>query len=42
MRDEIQNSQVPPSIVVQEWAKTIKNKSDTRCPELLNKKGFRL
>ena len=24
MRDEIQNSQVPPSIVVQEWAKSIK------------------
>ena len=25
-RDEIQNSQVPPSIVVQEWAKSIKKK----------------
>ena len=31
MRDEIQNSQVPPSIVVQEWAKTIKNKSNVKC-----------
>ena len=31
MRDEIQNSQVPPSIVVQEGAKTIKNKSDVQC-----------
>ena len=31
MRDEIQNSQVPPSIVVQKWAKTIKNKSDVQC-----------
>ena len=27
MRDEIQNGQIPPSIVVQEWAKSIKNKS---------------
>ena len=26
MRDEIQNSQVPPSIVVQEWAKSVKKK----------------
>ena len=25
MRDEIQNSQIPPSIVAQEWAKSIKN-----------------
>ena len=24
MRDEIQNSQIPPSLVVQEWAKSIK------------------
>ena len=24
MRDEIQNSQIPPSLVVKEWAKTIK------------------
>ena len=31
MRDEIQNSQVPPSIVVQKWAKTIKNKSNVKC-----------
>ena len=31
MRDEIQNSQAPPSIVVQEWAKTIRNKSDVKC-----------
>ena len=31
MREEIQNSQVPPSIVVQEWAKSIKNKSDVKC-----------
>ena len=31
MRDEIQNSQVPLSIVVQEWAKTIKNKSNVKC-----------
>ena len=31
MRDEIQNSQVPPSIVVQEWAKRIKNKSNVKC-----------
>ena len=31
MRGEIQNSLVPPSIVVQEWAKTIKNKSNVKC-----------
>ena len=28
MRDEIQNRQMPPSLVVKEWAKIIKNKSD--------------
>ena len=26
MREEIQNSQIPPSIVVQEWAKSVKKK----------------
>ena len=31
MRDEIQNSQIPPSLVVKEWAKTIKKKSDIKC-----------
>ena len=31
MRDEIQNSQIPPSLVVKEWTKTIKKKSDIRC-----------
>ena len=31
MRDEIQNSQIPPSTVVQEWAKSIKNKSNVKC-----------
>ena len=31
MRDEIQNSQLPPSVVLQEWAKTIKNKSIVKC-----------
>ena len=31
MRDEIQNSQMPPSLVVKEWAKMIKNKSDIKC-----------
>ena len=31
MRDEIQNSQIPPSVVVQEWAKSIKNKSNVKC-----------
>ena len=31
MRDEIQNSQIPPSIVVEEWAKSIKNKSNVKC-----------
>ena len=31
MRDQIQNKQAPPSIVLQEWAKTIKNKSDAKC-----------
>ena len=31
MREEIQNSQAPLSIVVQEWAKSIKKKSDVKC-----------
>ena len=31
MRDGIQNSEIPPSIVVQEWAKSIKNKSNVKC-----------
>ena len=30
MRDEIQNSQMPPSVVFQEWAKSIKNKSNVK------------
>ena len=31
MKDEIQNSQLPPSVVLQEWAKTIKNKLNVKC-----------
>ena len=31
MRDDIQNSKIPASIVVQEWAKSIKNKSNVKC-----------
>ena len=31
MRDEIQNSQIPPGIVVQEWAKSIKTESNVKC-----------
>ena len=31
MRDEIRNSQMPPLVVVQEWARTIKNKSNVKC-----------
>ena len=31
MRDEIQNSQMPPLVVVQEWGKLIKNKSNVKC-----------
>ena len=31
MRDEIRNSRIPPSIVIQEWAKTIRNESNVRC-----------
>ena len=31
MRDEIQNIQASPSIVLQEWAKTIRNKSNVKC-----------
>ena len=31
MRDEIQNSQVPPILVVKEWAKSIKNESNLKC-----------
>ena len=29
-RDEIQKSQLPPLVVLQEWAKTIKNKSNVK------------
>ena len=31
MRDEIRNSQIPTLAVVQEWAKTIKSKSNVKC-----------
>ena len=31
MRDEIRNSQILPSLVVQEWARSIKNKSNVKC-----------
>ena len=31
MRDEIQNSQIPPSVVVQERARSVKNKSNIKC-----------
>ena len=31
MRDEIQNSQMPPLAVVEKWASTIKNKSNIKC-----------
>ena len=31
MRDEIQNSQMPRSVVRQEWARSIKNKSNIKC-----------
>ena len=31
MRDVIQNRQIPPSILVQEWAKSLKNKSNVKC-----------
>ena len=31
MRDEIRNGQIPPSLVVQEWAKSIKIKSNRKC-----------
>ena len=31
MRDEIRNSQIPPSLVVQELARSIKNKSNVKC-----------
>ena len=31
IRDEIQNTQIPPLALVQEWAKTIKNKSNIKC-----------
>ena len=31
MRDEIQKSQLPPSIVIQEWAKSLKNVSNLKC-----------
>ena len=31
MRDDILKSQIPPLIVVQEWAKSIKNESNLKC-----------
>ena len=31
MRDEIRDSHIPSSILVQEWAKLIKNKSNIKC-----------
>ena len=31
MRNEVQNSQMPPVAVVQEWARTIKNKLNIKC-----------
>ena len=31
MRDEIQTSQISPFPLVQEWAKSIKNKSNIKC-----------
>ena len=31
MRNEIQNSQVLPLVSIQEWAKSIKNKSNIKC-----------
>ena len=31
MRDDIQNSQIPPLLLLQEWAKSIKNKSNIKC-----------
>ena len=31
MRDEIQDSKMPSLLIVQEWAKTIKNKSNVKC-----------
>ena len=31
MRDEIRDSQIPPSIVLQEWTKMIKNESNVKC-----------
>ena len=31
MKDEILKSQIPPSTVVQEWAKLIKNESNVKC-----------
>ena len=31
MRDEIRDSQIPPTVLLQEWAKTIKNESNVKC-----------
>ena len=31
MRDEIRDRQIPPAILLQEWAKTIKNESSVKC-----------
>ena len=31
MRDEISERQIPPAILLQEWAKTVKNESNVKC-----------
>ena len=31
MREEIQNSQLPPALVIKEWAKSLKNESNLKC-----------
>ena len=31
MRDEIRDSQIPPAVLLQEWAKTIKDESNLKC-----------
>ena len=31
MREEIQNSQMPPALVIKEWAKSLKNENNLKC-----------
>ena len=41
-RDEIQKSQMPPALVIKEWAKSINNDSDLKCVFFFNQQPMYL